>query len=1094
MISGCSTDTSHDINSTNSQIDKQFTKLQAQDSGIDFINSITDQEDFNILNYRNFYNGGGVAIGDVNNDGLEDIYFTANLSSNALYLNKGDLQFEDVTTTSGTGGERSWSNGVAMGDVNGDGWLDIYVCNSGDVSGGSKENELFINLGNGKFSEQAATWGLDNSGYSTDAVFFDFDQDGDLDCFLVNNSFKSPDKIEQFSRKRHEVDYEGGDKLYRNDGDKFTDVTLDAGIYSSGLGFGLSAIVSDLNGDMLPDIYVCNDFWERDYLYRNLGNGKFIEELEVRLSHTSLNSMGADIADLNNDGYPDIMTPDMLPQDNFRRKSMTQFEDYYFVENKYKSGYHYQTIQNSVQINKGDGSFQEVGFLSGMAATDWSWSSLMFDFENDGDKDIFVSNGIYKDLTDFDFVEFIKDDEEVKKIVGESGRADFRDYLEFMPSTKLSNYAFVNSGSLDFTDRSKAFGLDEPSFSNGAAYGDLDNDGDLDLIVNNVNMASFVYRNEADKNYLRVVLQGSENNSLGIGAKVIAVSNSKKQELQQYLSRGFQSSMSPVMTFGLGDASIVDTVKVIWPDNSMQTLTNVDVNQTLSLEYSNATEVFSRIKTENSQPIFRDVTYSILRDSIFHLENEFNDFDHELLLPYMISQEGPKILKGDVNNDKLEDFFVLGAADVPTKLYLQTPDGKFENSFQQSIFLDQALEATCGVLFDNDQDGDLDLIIGHGGNEFQKGRNNFVVRYYDNLGNGQFNVSIENAPPVGGNLSVIEGADVDDDGDMDFFVGARSVPGNYGLVPANFIVLKADKSTWAVSNDKDVGQLGMVTDASWSDIDGDADPDLVVVGEWMPITIFGNDNGIITKREEVAVSSGLWQTIEPADLDGDGDIDFVLGNWGANSLLQTSKDRPINMYVKDFDDNGKSEFIIEAYVGNEEKSYPIASKMDMSAQLPHLKSKFLKYKDYAKSTYTELLSSNERKNAIKHSITTLNSSILWNEGDSWRLEALPLPAQVSSVHSILVRDFTGDNHLDILLMGNTYSVKPEIGRQDGNMGVLLRGDGKGNFKEIDGQKSGLSIRGEVRDIVNIKNSNAQDLLLIGRNNESILVLENLGNN
>ncbi|MGI9543403.1 MAG: CRTAC1 family protein, partial [Cyclobacteriaceae bacterium] len=623
-----------------------FVLLAAEETGIDFINQVQDTKDFNILNYRNFYNGGGVAIGDINGDSLVDIYFTANQNTNRLYLNKGDWKFEDVTDKAEVGGTKSWSTGVTMVDINADGWLDIYVCNSGDIGGGNKENELFINNHDGTFSEQASRWGLGSKGFSTHASFFDYDADGDLDCYLLNNSFRSPDRIEFYKKSREDIDVEGGDKLFRNDGNHFTDVSQEAGIFTSDIGFGLGVSVSDLNQDLLPDIYISNDFWERDYLYINRGDGTFSEELETRLSICSMNSMGADIADLNNSGGPEIMTTDMLPPDNYRLKTMTQFEPTHIEAIKNEAGYHHQMMQNALHFNDGNAQFQEMAFMSQVAATDWSWGALMLDLDLDGWKDIFVSNGIMKDLTDFDFVDFIGDKQEVEKIVSESRQVDFRDFLPHMPSTKLSNYAFLNQQGKGFKNDAMELGLATPSFSNGAAYGDLDNDGDLDLVVNNANMPCFIYRNEVQQKnnnkFLKLNLIGPSKNPFGIGAKVKLIHGDQQQELQHYLSRGYESSVAPGLLFGLGEVKQLDSLIIQWPDQRYQVLTGISSDQTLVLNYEESIEgPFERFKTYS--PLLVETTKDIFPTPIWHRENTFNDFDQEGLLIRKISTEGPKL-------------------------------------------------------------------------------------------------------------------------------------------------------------------------------------------------------------------------------------------------------------------------------------------------------------------------------------------------------------------------------------------------------------------------------------------------------------------
>ncbi|MBA4053961.1 MAG: RNA-binding protein, partial [Marivirga sp.] len=698
---------------------KLFKLLLAEETGVDFVNEIEDGEKFNILTYRNFYNGGGVAIGDINNDSLPDLYFTANQKKNKLYLNKGNFVFEDITEKAGVGGKMAWSTGVTMADVNNDGLLDIYVCNSGDVDGADRENELFINNGDLTFSEQAKTYNLNNKGYSTHASFFDYDLDGDLDCYILNNSFKDPGKIELYKKVR-EIPDEGGDKLMRNDDGIFHDVTTASGIYSSDIGFGLGVAVSDLNSDHLPDIYISNDFWERDYLYINKGNGKFSEELIDRINYCSISSMGADIADLNDDGKPEIFTTDMLPADNSRLKTTMAFDPYHLEDLKYRANFHYQMVQNCLHLNDGFGDFQEVALMSGVAATDWSWGALIFDFENDGNKDIFVSNGILKDIMSMDFREFIADREKRNEIIAKKGKYDDRDFISFIPSNPLSNYAFQNNGKLTFQDKAKELGLNQPSFSNGSAYGDLDNDGDLDLVINNVNSPSFVYKNETDKkrnnHYLKIKFSGSPKNLFGIGAQVTIKMKGNLKVLQNFNTRGFESSVEPGLLFGIGSNVTIDSLEVIWPDGKTQVLSQLNSNRTLVLNYTNAAHI-NKKKVKSQVIQFEEISKEVIQGSAIHRENLQNDFNDEILLTRMLSTEGPRLIAGDVNNDKLDDFILLGAAGDPDKLFIQSLEGKFTFKQSESFMRDKAFESTCGSLFDHDGDGDNDLMIGSGGNK-----------------------------------------------------------------------------------------------------------------------------------------------------------------------------------------------------------------------------------------------------------------------------------------------------------------------------------------------------------------------------------------
>lgn len=1069
-----------------------FVRMDSTETGIGFLNAVIDREDFNIFSYRNYYNGGGVALGDINNDGLADIYFTANMKKNKLYLNKGNWKFEDITLKAGVEGKKSWSTGVTMADINGDGYLDIYVCNSGDQKGDNKENELFINNGDLTFTEKAAEVGLNDRGFSTHSSFFDYDLDGDLDCYILNNSFKAISRVEQFYIKRDERDSIGGHKLLRNDKGHFVDVSTEAGIYGSWIGFGLGVSVSDINEDMLPDIYISNDFWERDYLYINKGDGTFAEELTSRTSVISTSSMGADVADLNNDGYPEIFTTDMLPGDNTRIKTMTKFDETNIKELKVRSSYHYQYTQNCLQFNDGDGHFQELAFMAGTAATDWSWGSLIFDMDNNGWKDIFVSNGMYRDITSLDFSDFVTDRENIRKAVEEKGKFDYKDLLDLLPTSELSNYAFVNQKNKTFKNLADSLGLGEVSYSNGAAYGDLDNDGDMDLVVNNVNMPSFVYRNTSDtlieNNYLKVKFKGPKNNGFGIGAKVTAYTKEGIQTLQNFTARGFESSVEPQLLFGLGTASMVDSLRIVWPDLKMQVVKNIKSNQVFVADYAFANLTFKK-ERKKIDPLFNEVSASILKGNYVHHENNFNDFDYERLLPKKISTEGPEILTGDLNGDKLDDFMLLGAYGDPDKLFFQQQNGQFQQQHQSVFLADSVYESTCGIFIDGDNDGDNDIFIGSGGNEFGTLRQkSHVLRYYENNGVGIFKRS-DKGPVALGNLSVIKANDFDNDGDADLFLGARIIPGNYGLVPHSFL-FRNDNGAWTDVTPSDLGGAGMITDAIWSDLDADKYDDLIMVGDWMPVKIFRGNGKSFEAAITIPGTEGWWTAIEQADLNNDGKNDLILGNWGLNSKFKASTTKPLTMFVKDFDQNGKSEFVINWYPPLDNKSVPFAAKLDLTSQLPFLKKKSLTYNEYAKKDYTELFNEDVRKGAIEYKATYLESAVLWNHGAmKFVAEALPLEAQVSPVFAIHVGDLDGDAHTDLLLCGNLYGLKPEVGRQDSNKGVVLKGDGHGKFAYVPASESGITISGEVRDVKLLRMNGKSQAILVGRNNNSALIFK-----
>ncbi len=1071
--------------SSNNQEEKLFVKLDSTSTGINFINDVQDGKDFNVLTYRNFYNGGGVGIADINNDGLDDIFFTANMESNRLFLNKGNFKFEDITDQAGIGGRRGWSTGVSMADVNADGLVDIYVSNSGDISGDDRENELYINNGDLTFTENAQAYNLANAGFSTHASFFDYDQDGDLDCYILNNSFKDPNKISSFSKTREEDDLLGGDRLMRNDGGKFVDVSKEAGIYTSAIGFGLGISVSDVNNDYLPDMYISNDFWERDYLYINQGDGTFSEELADRVSICSVSSMGADIADLNNNGSADIFTTDMLAADNYRLKQMTMFDPFFMENLKYRSSYHYQILQNCLQINDGTGKFQEMASMSDAAATDWSWGALIFDFENDGWNDIYVCNGIYKDIMDQDFTSFIADKEEVKKIVTKRGEFDFRDFLPFLPSTPINNYAFSNQKNNRFKNKAEELGFDFAEFSNGAAYGDLDNDGDLDLVINNVNMPASIYQNKADKtanNYLKIKLQDHDGkNNQGIGSIVTVEVDDKKYVKQLYTARGFQSNVSASLLFGLGDVNNIKSVSVIWPDQTLQTIDNVQLDSTIVI-----------VKNTNTKATAPSLASEFLLakdesiiDNIKHTENEFNDFDYEALMPRMHSTEGPKIEIADINGDGLDDMLVLGAQDDPDKILMQNASGKFRRIANPSLEADSKFESTCAAFFDSDGDGDLDLVIGSGGNIFGGGMDNFLLRYYENVEGQGFIKIAARTPPAGGQFSVIKPFDYDADGDIDLFIGARSIPGNYGLSPRSFL-LRNDRSRWTDVTDKSLGMAGMITDATWVDFDSDGDTDLMVVGEWMPITFFENDGSTLIKGSSIKDSDGWWLDINANDLDGDGDTDFVLGNWGLNTKFKSSPQLPITMNIKDFDGNGKSEFIINWKPPSDNKLYPFASKMDITNQMPSLKKRILKYADYSNLSYEELFTAEERKGTRQMKASYLQTSILINDNGSFKLKQLPVEAQAAPIFASVVDDFDGDGIQDIWLGGNFYGLKPEVGRHNSTSGVLLMGDDDLNYTYSNENEP---ISGEIRDAKKLKTSADQKIIVIGINNEEVGILK-----
>ena len=1064
--------------------DNLFMLLDESETGINFSNDLTYDNDFNVYKYRNFYNGGGVAIGDINNDGLPDIYFTSNQQQNKLYLNLGNFKFKDITDEAGVGGTKPWSTGVTMVDINADGNMDIYVCNSGDLQGENKQNELFINNGDQTFTEMADEYNLGDKGFSTHASFFDYDKDGDLDAYILNNSYQAIGSFDLRRNERPKRDLLGGDKLMENVDGKFIDVSEKAGIYGSVVGFGLGVTVGDLNNDNWEDIYVSNDFFERDYLYINNQDGTFSERLEEQITATSGASMGADMADINNDGYNDIFITEMLPSEYDRLKTVTTFEDWNKYQLMVTSGYHHQFTRNTFQLNNKNNSFSEIGRLSGVEASDWSWGALIFDMDNDGLKDLFIANGIYRDLTNQDYLQYISNEEVLKSITA-NNEVDYAKLIEIIPSNKLKNHAYKNFGDLKFVNFDD-YGLQTESFSNGAAYGDLDNDGDLDLVVNNVNMQSFVYQNTTrDKglgHYLKFVLKGENKNYNAIGSKVEILSEHSSIENQP--ARGFQSSIDIRPNFGLKTDKPV-SVKVIWPSGKITLLTDVKVDQTITLLEADAKEP-ENLNTSVEKLVFEQVKNDI---EFKHEENLFVDFHRDRLLHHMCSTEGPKVSMADVNNDGQQDIFIGGSkGNAPTLLFGK--DDNFLPALTQDFNKNIDSEDSASLFFDADNDGDLDLYVCSGGVEFSQYSISLLDRLYINDGAGNFTLSDQKLPAIESlhSTSTVVASDIDGDGDLDLFVGERVIPLKYGSPCSGFILQNDGKGNFTNVTDKIAGELngiGMVTDALFQDLDADGDDDLIVVGEFMGIEIFVNEKGAFNRKADNSIAGlkGWWNTIHSADLDNDGDLDFIVGNHGLNSRFKASTEKPITLFSKDFDGNGFIDPVLTFRADNG-KNYPYALRHNLIDQMKGLKKKFPNYESFKNASIQEIFTPDELNGANILEVNTLASMVIINQGDfKFIAQELPLEAQFSTIYAITTGDFDKDGDQDIVLGGNLYNVKPEVGRYDASYGVYLENLGDMKFRS-NKNGDGFLVKGEIRDFILNKNK-----LIVARNSDSLVIFK-----
>jgi hypothetical protein len=1078
-----------------------FTLLAPEKTKIDFANTLTEGLNTNVLMYEYFYNGGGVAVGDVNGDGLDDIYFTGNMVSNKLYLNKGKMVFEDITAAAAVGGRaRPWKTGVTMADVNGDGKLDIYVCYSGNVSPESLKDQLFINKGNNssgvpQFEDMAAQYGLGNPSNSTQAAFFDFDKDGDLDMFLLNHNPKSLPILDESSTADilSKDDAVIGVRLFRNDPKSgepfFTDITQKAGIHSSPLTYGLGIGVADVNQDGWQDVYISNDYSVPDFLYINNQNGTFTDAIDAGIGHTSHSSMGNDIADFNNDGLPDIFTLDMLPEDNRRQKLLAGLDNYELFDFNVKVGFHHQYMRNMLQLNEGAGKigktpvFSEIGQLSGVSNTDWSWASLFADYDNDGWKDLFITNGNLRDFTNMDFVKFMGD--HLKRIEGQVKREDVLNLVYQMPSSNMKNYLFKNKKDLTFTNVADSWGLGEISNSGGAAYADLDNDGDLDLIVNNINKPAFIYQNEGEKllknNFLKVKLEGENKNSLGIGAKIVIYQKGQKQYLEQMPTRGYQSSVSPVLHFGLGKETAIDSLSIVWISGKNQKIINPKTNQLLVLAEKNA--VSGKVTTNNITPVFTPVPSPIAFKSP---GIKTNDFKRQPLLINPISFSGPCLKKGDINGDGLEDVFAGGGSGEAAKLYIQQKNGTFTSKPVPAFEADKQCDDTDALFFDANGDGFQDLFVCSGGYaNFMPDDPLLQSRLYLNDGKGNLTRSVASLPKMITSTSCVRVADVNGDSKPDLFVGGRVIPGRYPETPKSYILINDGKGKFADQTANfatEIDSLGLVTDAAWVDLNGDKKPDLIVVGEWMPVTIFINAGGkLVNKTAEYLDKSysGWWNKILVEDLNGDGKVDLVIGNMGLNTQCKASDEQPVEMIYKDFDDNGSIDPIMSFYIQG--KSYPYVTRDEMLDQMSIMRTRFQDYKSYADASVKEIFTPDELKGAKDLKSNYLKTAYFESSANGKFVEKqLPLEVQISPVYTITSLDYDADGKKDLLLCGNVSKARLRFGKYDANYGVLLKGDGKGKFAYVRQNQSGFALKGDVRSVLPIGNK-----VLFGINQQEI---------
>ncbi len=1065
--------------------------LSSDKTNIHFANTIYEDPTANAFFYEYIYNGGGVGIGDVNNDGLEDIYFTSNFESNKLYLNKGDLEFEDITAKSSSGGNQGWTTGVSMVDINNDGLLDMYVCKSGPLPPHMRKNELLVNQGVDKngtpsFKDEASTYGIASDNFSIQAAFFDFDRDGDLDLYLMNHNGNKLAKgvLEKGSNERSPL----GDKFYKREGDKYIDRTDEVGIYSNAISFGLGIGISDLNNDGWPDIYISNDYEERDYMYINNQDGTFKEVGKVATNHMSNFSMGNDIADYDNDGFADIVVLDMVAEDNYGIKTSMPGMSMERFNKSVEAGRHHQYMYNTLQRNStyidNDGlpHFSELGQMAGISNTDWSWGPLLADFDNDGYKDLFITNGIKRDFRNKDFIHTIKD-------FMKANRDAFVNPTKIMslihqtPTRPKANYIYRNIGNLGFDNHSDTwFSKNEAGYSNGAAYADLDNDGDLDLVINNVDTEAGIFENtsshSASNSYLKLAFKGSQSNNQGIGTKVLLYTEKGVQAYENYPVRGYQSSKPATIHIGLGKSKTIDSLEVIWPDGRIQVLIAPTINQTIVVDYTISENELNEVSLGKSFFLQTD-----LFDSVQHQENQFDDFSRQLLLPHKLSQFGPALAVGDINNDGLDDIYIGNATNYVSAIYTRTPKGIF--NMHQNFKEDRKFEDVDATFLDYDQDGDLDLYVVSGGNEFKPESDNYKDRLYENV-NGKFASRPALLPTISVSGSVVRVADYNNDGYPDLFIGGRHTPHNYPMAVSSYVLMNNKDHFEDVTESiaPALNEIGMVTNASWADSDNDGDLDLMVVGEWMAPALLTNNNGNFHLTESIPeFMNGWYFAVKAEDFDNDGDTDYLLGNLGENYKYKASKEEPFELYYADFDNNGSKDIVLGYY--NFGELYPLRGKDCSSEQVPALNTQIETYDLFGSSTLEEIYSEKALQSALVLRSYNFKSGILVNEGkNGFTFQAFPKLAQVSSINNFVVKDINNDGYQDIILAGNLFVSEIETPRNDAGYGLVLMNNKQRDFIALDAHKTGLFIPEDVKKLREIE-IDSSTYLLVGSNNKPL---------